>query len=72
MRRLEDVTLTDAALKVKDLIAHAPAGGLFHDATLGPVRTLWDEDGHPHEATFPLFVRAGVVWDVTLTAHRDL
>lgn len=68
----DDATLTDAALTVQELIRRAPAGGLFHDATIGPVRSLFDSSGAIREATFPVFVKAGVVWDVTLTAHRDI
>ena len=62
-----DPTITDYATKVAQLITRAPAGGILHDAVLGPVRTFQDATtGARTEATFPVFLQAGVEFDVTI------
>lgn len=62
-------TARDVAEALHARINAAPAGGVFHGAVTGPVRTLSETDsGVQVESTFPVFFRAGEEYDVTVRA----
>jgi hypothetical protein len=63
-----DVRPREIAFKLEQLIRNAPAGGIFHDAVTGRVRSFIEvPEGQQSEAKFGLFFAAGLEYDVTVT-----